>query len=97
MRKLHNVGDIGLRSDSPVSSDATSPTSESSTAAAAAVVGHRAWQAAVSFRNRNLASEFSSSFMISNGASEPVPGSGNAASFASSNGRQTRFDIAKVF
>lgn len=105
MRKLHNVSDNSLRCDSPVSGvDATS-SSDTPTAAAAvaAAAGHRAWQAAVSFRNRNLA-DFSNSFMISNsgnGVPSTTVGSGttvNGNGFAPNN--RQRIDapfIAKVF
>lgn len=105
MRKLHNVNDNSLRCDSPVNgTDATS----TSDAAVAAAAGHRAWQAAVSFRNRNLA-EFSSSFMISSSTgagvtSNAVTGGGSGSVTSASNAFTTnsrqRIDapfIAKVF
>ena len=82
MRKLHNVSDNNLRSDSPPGADSTTTASD-----------HRAWQAAVSFRNRSAASlaDFSSSFMIS--------GANSGGSVTTAAGRQ-RLDapfIAKVF
>lgn len=106
MRKLHNVGDSNLRCDSPVSSAVDASSSDAPTVAAAATTtaGHRAWQAAVSFRNRNLA-DFSNSFMISNSGTGGVTttvGSGgttiNGNAFAPNN--RQRLDapfIAKVF
>lgn len=111
MRKLHNVAESSLRCDSPPASgvDATSSSDTPTAAAVAAAAGHRAWQAAVSFRNRNLA-DFSNSFMISSGSSGGVGSTAavggsvtngatvNGSSFAATN--RQRLDapfIAKVF